>query len=48
MALDNEVQSMSIGGGVMELWNCDIDFFILVWENNDGNGVVLAITTCKR
>jgi hypothetical protein len=46
--LGDEVWSMSIGGGVMEQWNCDIDFLILVWENNDGNGVVLAITTCKR
>jgi hypothetical protein len=30
VALDDEVRSMSIGGGVMEQWNCDIDFFILV------------------
>jgi hypothetical protein len=46
--LDDEVRSMSIGGEVMEQWNRDIDFFILVWENNDGNRVVLVITTCKR
>lgn len=48
VALDDEVRSMSIGCGVMEQWNCEIDFFISVWENDDGNGVVLAITTCKR